>query len=272
VQFGWVSSSGSRLSHFSDHYDSMVTKAKTLEDFSARLLPNDHLLSMDLRSGYHHFRFHPDIRKYFTVRVVMADDVERFFQYLVLPFGWSRSGYWFCRLVQRFWMMVKKTLGYWVLSYVDDFAFAPSLGRAATAADCRKASRCIDELLRMYGLTRHPLKGVWVAGSQCLQHLGFVIDTHRGLFGVPAAKLEAISGMVRQMLARARRNRRLVRADTLESFMGKRRVCVWRFQTRRSGSELCMTAYQAGERLRLFQTLLAGAFGRLLRHVSHISR
>jgi hypothetical protein len=64
VQFGWVSSSGSRLSHFSDHYDSMVTKAKTLEDFSARLLPNDHLLSMDLRSGYHHFRLYPDIRKY----------------------------------------------------------------------------------------------------------------------------------------------------------------------------------------------------------------
>jgi Reverse transcriptase (RNA-dependent DNA polymerase) len=209
------------LSHFSDHYDSIMTKAETLEGFSASLLPGDHLLSMDLRSGYHHFRFHPDMRKYFTVRVVMADGVERYFQYLVLPFGWSRSGFWFCRLVQRFWMMVKKTLGYRVLSYVDDLAIAPSLGRAATAADCRKASRRLDELLRRYGLTRHPLKGVWGAGSQCLQYLGFMIDTHRGLFGVPAAKLDAISGMARQMLTRARRNRRLVRADVLESFIGK---------------------------------------------------
>jgi hypothetical protein len=160
------------LSHFSDHYNSMVARAETLEGFSASLLPNDHLLSMDSRSAYHHFRLHhfrlhPGVRKYFTVRVVvMADSIERFFQSLVLPFGWSRSGYWFCRLVQRFWMMVKNTLGYRVLSYVDDFAIAPSLGRAATAADCRKASRPIDELLRRYGLTRHPLKGVRGPGSQ----------------------------------------------------------------------------------------------------------
>jgi hypothetical protein len=111
-----------------------------------------------------------------------------FFQYLVLPFGWRRSGHWICRLVQRFWMMVKTALSYRALSYVDDFAIAPSLGRAASVANCRKASRHIGELLRRYGLTRHPLKRVWGAGSQCLQHLGFEIDTHRGLFGVPAAK------------------------------------------------------------------------------------
>jgi hypothetical protein len=97
--------------------------------------------------------------------------------------------------------MVKKTLGHRVLSYVDDVAFAPSLDRAATADDCRKASRRLDELLRRYGLTRHRLKGACGAGSQCLQHLGFVIGTHRGLFGAPAVKLEAISGMARQMLA-----------------------------------------------------------------------
>jgi hypothetical protein len=181
----------------------------------------DHLLSMELRSGYHHFCLHPDMRKYFTVRVVLTDGVERYFQYLVLPCGWSRSCYWFCCLVQSFWTMVKKTLGHRVLSYVDDFAFAPPLGRAATADDCRKASRRLDELLRRYGLTRHRLKGACGACSQCLQHLGFVIDTHRGLFGVPAVKLEAISGMARQMLARARRHRRLIRSDTLESCIGK---------------------------------------------------
>jgi hypothetical protein len=41
---------------------------------------------------------------------------ERYFQYRVLPFGWSRSGYWFSRLVQSFWTMAKRTLGYRVLS------------------------------------------------------------------------------------------------------------------------------------------------------------
>lgn len=116
---------------------------------------------------------------------------------------------------------MKRNLGYRVLSYVDDFAIAPSLGRAATAADCRKASRRLDELLLRYGLMRHPSKGIWGDGSQCLEHLGFVIDTRRGFFGVPASKLEAISSMARQLMKRARRNRRLIRSDSLESFIGK---------------------------------------------------
>jgi hypothetical protein len=47
------------------------------------------------------------------------------------------------------------------------------------------------------------------------------MDTVRGLFGFPAKKLDAISSFARQLLTRAQRNRRLVRADSLESFIGK---------------------------------------------------
>jgi hypothetical protein len=83
------------LSHLSDHYDSLATKAETLMGFSTSLMPGDRMHSMDMRSGYNHFRLHPDMRKYFTVRIVIADGTERYFQYLVLPFGWSRSDYWF---------------------------------------------------------------------------------------------------------------------------------------------------------------------------------
>jgi hypothetical protein len=122
----------------------------------------------------------------------MADGNEHYFQYLALPFGWSRSVYWFSRLVQRVWTTVKRTLGYRVLSYVGNFAIVPSLGRPSSLADCRRASRCVDALLLRYGLTRHPSKGVWGDGSQCLQHLGFVVDTVRGLFGIPAKQLDTI--------------------------------------------------------------------------------
>jgi hypothetical protein len=155
----------------------------------------------------------------------MVDGVERLFQYLLLPFGWSRSGYWFCRHVQRFWMMVKKTLGYRVVSYVDDFAIAPSLGRAATAADCRKASRHIDELLRMYGLTRHLLKGVWSAFSQCQQHLGFVIDTHRGLFGgdLRHGAADAIASAAQQETGQGGHTGEFYRESAESAFGGGRR-------------------------------------------------
>jgi hypothetical protein len=102
AQLGWVSSSGRGPLTLLGPLRLDDDEGRDLGRLSASLLPGDHLLPMDLRSAYHHFRLHPDMRKYFTVRVVMADGVERYFQYLVLPFGWSRSGYWFCRLVQRF--------------------------------------------------------------------------------------------------------------------------------------------------------------------------
>jgi hypothetical protein len=134
---------------------------------------------MDLISGYYQFRLHPDTRKYFTVKMVMADDVERFFN--ILSYLWVEPLRVLvlppCLMLlddgeEGSWMMVKKTLGYRVDSKVEDFTIAPSLGRASTAADCRKASRRFEELLRRYGLTRHHLKGVCGAGSQCLQHPG----------------------------------------------------------------------------------------------------
>jgi Reverse transcriptase (RNA-dependent DNA polymerase) len=206
------------LSHL---LDQLLRKRRPSRVFLRVLMSGDRMLSMDLRSGYNHFRLHPDMRKYFTVRIVMADGTERYFQYLVLPFGWSRSGYWFSREVQRFWTMVKRMLGYRVLSYVDDYAIAPSLGRTASFADSQRASRRLDALLLRHGLTRHASKGVWGDGSQCLQHLGLVVDTVRGLFAIPAKKLDAILSIYRQLLTRARRNRRLVRADSLESFIGK---------------------------------------------------
>jgi head-tail adaptor len=54
------------LSHLPDHYDAIATKAETLEGFSASLMSGDRMLSMDLRSGYNHFRLYPDMRKCFN--------------------------------------------------------------------------------------------------------------------------------------------------------------------------------------------------------------
>jgi hypothetical protein len=166
----------------------------------------------------------PGYAEVFTVRAEMQDGRHRYFQYLRLPFGWSRSGYWFSRSVQRFWTMVKRRNGYRVLSYVDDFAVAPSQGRAASAEDCRKASRLLDSFLERYGLSRQSEKGVWSRGSQCLQHLGFMINTTKGLFGVPAKKLDAVSEMAHKLLGRARINRRVVPTNKLESLIGKSQI------------------------------------------------
>lgn len=208
------------LSHLSSHYKPIMTKNSTLEGFSASLLPEDNLLPMDLSSGYNHFRLHPDMRQYFTVTVQFSDGSCRYFQYIALPFGWSRSGYWFCRLVERFWTMVRQRLSYRVRSYIDDFLIAPSMGRASTKQDYFRASALLDKLLDRYGLTRHPTKGVWGHGSQVLQHLGFIIDTHRGTFGVPAEKLDRVEEQARTIMKLARRNRRRLSKQLQAKFIG----------------------------------------------------
>ena len=208
------------LSHLSDHYKPVPTK-KTLEGFSASLLPRDYLITMDLKSGYNHFRLHKDMRKYFVVSVLLADGTVRYFKYIVLPFGWTRSGHWFCRLVARFWTMVKRSRGFRVCCYVDDFAVAPSMGRRSTQDDCKKASRYLDAMLQRYGLTRHETKGVWGSGSQVVQHLGFIIDTVNGTFGVPAGNLDKIEVGARCLLKMARCNARRVPMRELVSIIGR---------------------------------------------------
>lgn len=100
--------------------------------------------------------------------------------------------------------MVKARYGYRVCSYVDDFAAASSLGRPSTKKDCLAASRTLDKLLARYSLTRHESKGIWGSGAQVVQHLGFMIDTIRGTFGVPDSKLDKIEIGARRLLRMAR--------------------------------------------------------------------
>jgi hypothetical protein len=116
---------------------------------------------------------------------------------------------------------------YRVLSYIDDIFICPSLGRRSTEEDCVKAGRVLDSLLERYGLTRHPTKGIWGRGSQCVSLLGFVVGTKPGVFGVPAHKLESVSEGPRKLLARAKINRRRHPAKELEVFIGKLRASGW---------------------------------------------
>jgi hypothetical protein len=67
---------------------------------SASLLPCDRIITMDLRAGYNYFRLHKDMRRYFVVSIALPRGSARYFLYIVLPFGWSRSTYWFCRQVK----------------------------------------------------------------------------------------------------------------------------------------------------------------------------
>lgn len=109
--------------------------------------------------------------------------------YSFLPLGWSRSGYWFVRLMNRFWTYAKLRLHIRVCSYIDDFLVLPSLRtrvRVATAADAAKASRQLDTLFCRFGLTRHPEKSAWGTGTTKLVHWGLASTQQLGNFESPS--------------------------------------------------------------------------------------
>jgi hypothetical protein len=138
------------FSHLSDHYSAVLTKSEMLEGFSVSMRRYDTILSMDLRSRYNHFRLHPAMRDYFVVLVKLMDGTVRYFRYLVLPFGWYRSGNWFSRLVSRFRTTIESRFGYRALTYVDDYLICPSTGRGSTKIACLRTSARLYKLLLRY--------------------------------------------------------------------------------------------------------------------------
>lgn len=77
--------------YLSDHYKPLPSKNETLEALAASLLPRDRLITMDLKSLYHHLNLHKNMPKYFVVSVMLAERRCVTFINIVLPFRWSRS-------------------------------------------------------------------------------------------------------------------------------------------------------------------------------------
>jgi hypothetical protein len=209
------------LSHLSGHQDSLATKAETprgifcrfdawgsnaFDEFAQRVQ------SFQAASGY--------------AEIFYCEDSDGRWQRAL--FSVSCASIW----MEPFWLLVLE-ISAEILDYCQEDA------RLSCFELCRRLRACsisrppciIGRLSKSvavfgraslrYGLTRHPSKGVRGDGPQCLQRLGFVVDTVRGLFGIPAKKLDAISSFARHLLTRARTNRRLVRKYSLESFIGK---------------------------------------------------
>lgn len=83
---------------------------------------------------------------------------------------------------------LRNVLGYRVLCNLDDLMIVPTGGKAATKADCLKASARLDHVLRMLGIEKNPTTGVWGEGACELDHSGFHLSTLTMLFTVTAKK------------------------------------------------------------------------------------
>lgn len=197
------------LSRQSELFSPAPVTMETLESFALELQAQDHLMSFDIEKGYHHFRLHPKIRNWFLFKLD-----NRFFRCIALPFGWSLSPPYFIKMMRPFVRYIRNTLRLRIHPYMDDFLVA-----VVSHSDLPETRSRLDSLLTDCGLARKVGKGCW-EGSQRIEHLGFIIDTKKMVFGITPRRMEKIKGIARKLLSQARRNRRLVEMSLLRHFNG----------------------------------------------------
>ena len=107
-------------------------------------------------------------------------------------------------------------MGCRVLPWLDDFAFFKQGSYAEAVAERDHVFATLEDL----GLSRSPGKGQ-PEPSHCLEdHLGYGIDTVRGLFLLTAKREAKLRGQVSALLGHAARHRRHVRTRVLAGFAG----------------------------------------------------
>lgn len=72
-------------------------KMERAAEFAAEVQPEDQFVSFDVSAVYRHFFLHPGARNFFLFHYA-----GQFFRYIALPFGWSRSAWWFVKLMAPF--------------------------------------------------------------------------------------------------------------------------------------------------------------------------
>ena len=80
--------------------------------------PNDYLVSLDIKNGYHHIPVAPEFQQYLGISFR-----NRFYVWQVLPFGLSSSPYFFCKAIRPV-IQYLRMKGLRVTAYVDDFILA----------------------------------------------------------------------------------------------------------------------------------------------------
>ena len=146
---------------------------ETLATVPTSALQNGWATRTDLEDAYHMFHIRPAERKYFTFRLFGV-----YWQYVVLPFGWSASPYYFTKLLRPVLKHLRRR-GIRLVAYLDDlFLSFRSRRRARTLMAL--VIRLFDRLGLRINYRKSQLTPV-----QRLTFLGIDVDLRRGFSSYP---------------------------------------------------------------------------------------
>ena len=194
----------------------------------------DWLFSCDLADAYHHVGVYEPDQKYFTF-ALETDKGIQYFQTSALSFGWTRSPWYFTQILKVAVSYLRNPqhastppkMGQRVLTvaspapirclpWLDDFAF---FVRGTQLEACSARDWCFEVFDRL-GLARAPHKGQPEPSHRLEDHLGFIIDSMKGEFGVTVRRQRKLRKGALDLLHGAAGNARRVRVSELASFSG----------------------------------------------------
>ncbi len=164
-------------------------KNEGIDSVAQQIQDGDHLLTVDLESGFHHIRINPRHRKY-----LCFSWHGRIFQWCVLPFGVKSALYIFAKVVREVIKYLRQQ-SVRCSVWVDDFMLRP--------ATSRQQFTQVQRVLDILGWKTN-LKKCDVTFTTSTTFVGFTVFS-TGQQGpwlhVPKAKIVALTRILRRVLA-----------------------------------------------------------------------
>jgi hypothetical protein len=147
-----------------------------------------HMITFDLKSGYHHVDIHRAYCQYLGF-----EWKNSYYFYTTCPFGLSVAGLIFSKILREL-VKLWRTRGFAIVMYLDDGFLSCSTFEAAV-----EAAHSIKTDLINSGFIINEQKSHWIP-RQSVTWLGFELDSEHNTFHVPEAKLVGLKAQLRRNL------------------------------------------------------------------------
>ena len=245
--------------HVNLHHLKRSCRFESLQSLRRVLRRLDWMISIDLKDAYHHVGVHEADQDYFTFAIQTLEGTE-YFSTSALSFGWCLSPWVFTQIMRPVVAYLRSPAvagalpafgqrcrglaaaaaeqqgssgaglepavppqqrGVRTLPWLDDFACF--LGSARDGVTYEQACSRRDWVFGVFdelGLQRNEAKGQADPSHVLREHLGYTVDSQRGLFLLTQKREAKLRCSATALLYRAARHRRLVRTRELASFVG----------------------------------------------------
>ena len=198
------------------------------------------MVSLDITDAYHHLSIHEEDQRYFTFALELSPGETVYLSSSALNFGWSHSPLVFTQLMRPVTAALRNPIANTPvrfgekqatpatggkvksISWLDDFLF---LLNDQTEAEAKVATSRIVATFEGLGFVIAYDKSTLRPTKFMQEHLGFAIDSERGLFLLTPRREKKVAAAATDLLCRAARHQRWVAKRRLARFAGLAQSC-----------------------------------------------